>query len=412
MILSPRRRIRSLILLLASLFFAIWCLHIYINTPPQAQYIGDNLHTIESERSRAARNGIGQDGLTDQKAEELCQLYGWKPYRRLGRGQDPPPRRKVYDLFLLNTELDWLEVRLNELHEHVDYFIIVEANTTFSNRPKPILLNQPEIWQKFAPFHDKIIHHIVVGRGEHEPGPMDHEQFQRDSALTQVFPTLGQPRANPPEPPQPYQQYPLSTAAASSPASTPHLGDVILVSDLDEIPRPATLTLLRTCAFPRRVNLRSRFYYYSFQWLHRGPDWSHPQATYYEGAQNTIPPTDLRMGVGGGSILRNWFGPRADLFNASWHCSSCFATVAEMQNKIRSFSHIKYNRPEFVDKGMLVHRVRNGLDLFDRKEQVYERVVGNGDLPGFLRGERERERFRYMVDRDGEDGGFRDFYQV
>ena len=33
--------------------------------------------------------------------------------------------RKVYDTFLFNNELDLLEIRLNVLNEHVDYFVIV-----------------------------------------------------------------------------------------------------------------------------------------------------------------------------------------------------------------------------------------------------------------------------------------------
>lgn len=62
--------------------------------------------------------------------------------------------------------------------------------------------------------------------------------------------------------------------------SFPQQGDVLVVADVDEIPHPSTLHTLRLCQFPRRLALRSQFYYYSFQFRHQVPAWAHPQATF------------------------------------------------------------------------------------------------------------------------------------
>ena len=76
---------------------------------------------------------------------------------------------------------------------------------------------------------------------------------------------------------------------------------------------------------------------------------------------------------------------------------------------MESFSHQGWNTAANRDKGTIVERVRKGLDLFGREGEVYERVVGNGDLPGFVRGEFERVgRFGWLVERDGVGGGFLD----
>ena len=48
---------------------------------------------------------------------------------------------KVLDTFLFYNELDLLKVRLAYLGEHVDQFIITEANIDFAGKPKPFLLN-------------------------------------------------------------------------------------------------------------------------------------------------------------------------------------------------------------------------------------------------------------------------------
>lgn len=183
----------------------------------------------------------------------------------------------------------------------------------------------------------------------------------------------------------------------------PNEGDAILVSDLDEIPRPATLTLLRYCDFPQRLTLRSRFYYYGFQWLHRGTEWAHPQATTYTGPNSTILPQDLRGGHG----ATHFDIQKADLWNAAWHCSSCFSTIEEMLLKMKSFSHVEYNAEKFRDRKWIADHIRRGKDLWDRWGQWYIRVEGNEDIPRFLRD--NRERFGYMLDRDGESAGFVDY---
>ena len=43
---------------------------------------------------------------------------------------------KIYDCFKFYNELDLLEIRLNELDPHVDFFVIVEATKTHSGKKK------------------------------------------------------------------------------------------------------------------------------------------------------------------------------------------------------------------------------------------------------------------------------------
>ncbi|KAK4171853.1 glycosyltransferase family 17-domain-containing protein [Triangularia setosa] len=315
--------------------------------------------------------------------DTICRPHGWKPFVR----SSSQPPRKVYDLTMINTELDWLEIRLNSTWSEVDYFVVVESPRTFTNLPKPLhlktALSDPD--SRLAPYNSKIIYHEIVYPSDFSPKTTwDIEDFQRNAMLTQVVPLL------------------------SSSQRQPHLNDVLIISDIDEIPRPSTLSLLKQCRFPRRLTLSSRFYYYSFQFLHVGPEWPHPQATYYQGSKKTILPNDLRIGDGVWPF--KWF-EMGKLGNAAWHCSSCFETMGEMLTKMKSFAHVSMNQEGFRDRGRMVERVREGKDLWDRPGEVYERVEGNEDLPGFLRdgGEEVRGRFRYMLDREGNGAGFRDW---
>jgi beta-1,4-mannosyl-glycoprotein beta-1,4-N-acetylglucosaminyltransferase len=65
----------------------------------------------------------------------------------------------IYDCFTFFNELDLLEVRLNELDEIVDKFVLVEAKRTFQGQPKSLYFDQNK--DRFARFEDKIIHIII-----------------------------------------------------------------------------------------------------------------------------------------------------------------------------------------------------------------------------------------------------------
>jgi hypothetical protein len=66
---------------------------------------------------------------------------------------------KIYDCSLFRNELDLLEIRLNTLADCVDYFVVVESTHTFQCEPKELVLKNN--WDRFAKWHDKIIHIIV-----------------------------------------------------------------------------------------------------------------------------------------------------------------------------------------------------------------------------------------------------------
>lgn len=308
--------------------------------------------------------------LPIHEAESLCSSYNLTVYpHRISR-------RKIYDLVLVNTELDWLEIRMHELQHQVDYFVILEATSTFTQNPKP--LHVKSNFDLFRDFYPKIIYHAlnldhIKDWGAGDQGVWERETYTRNSLLDAVFPSLFGPAA-------------------------PELGDVILVSDADELPRPSTLIILRNCQLPERTTLHTRFFYYSFQWQHGDGEWHHPQATYYQGLNETIKPEDLRMSRNGDA----W-----DLWNAGWHCSSCFSTVAEFINKMESFSHTHWNQPKFKVPSEIVHRVRHGFDVVDRGWENNTRVDSSKDIPKYLK--KNQEKFNYILDRDPMNANFRDY---
>ena len=66
---------------------------------------------------------------------------------------------QVVDCFIFADELDMLECRLTELEEVVDWFVLVEAESTFQGDPKP--LAYAEHRDRFARWSDRIVHVVA-----------------------------------------------------------------------------------------------------------------------------------------------------------------------------------------------------------------------------------------------------------
>jgi beta-1,4-mannosyl-glycoprotein beta-1,4-N-acetylglucosaminyltransferase len=270
----------------------------------------------------AASWNAREDPLTDLEVEEFCSHYRLEPFPRHRMA-----RRKVYDLLLLNTELDMLEMRMGQMSPYVDYFVIQESDQTFRSDPKPLYVL--ENWERFAPWHSKMIRHTLeIDPNDNHSALWDREHWSRNIMTSQIFPKL-------------------------TGDQEPMLDDVMLVSDVDELFKPDTLKALRTCRFPPSVTVHSTPYSFSFQWFWpMDSGWPHPQATYYQGLENSWAPDDLR-----------WHAKDYHFQNGGWHCSFCFATVEEMVQKITSFSHAEMDKPEYRAPGAIVKRVRAGVDV-------------------------------------------------
>lgn len=87
---------------------------------------------------------------------------------------------KIYDCFLFYNELEVLEIKLHELYDSVDYFVLVESAESFRGKPKPLYFDENKY--RFIPFMDKIIHVIVADRFQTDD-PWKREAFQRNQIL-------------------------------------------------------------------------------------------------------------------------------------------------------------------------------------------------------------------------------------
>jgi beta-1,4-mannosyl-glycoprotein beta-1,4-N-acetylglucosaminyltransferase len=122
----------------------------------------------------------------------------------------------IVDCFSFFNELELLDIRLNVLDPHVDKFVLVEAAKTQSLKDKPFVFEDNK--EKFNKFLNKIIH-VKLEKEECPSGDFRQvnydwgmENLQRDSA-----------------------QKGLKRIGGMNP------DDIVLISDLDEIPNLSEL---------------------------------------------------------------------------------------------------------------------------------------------------------------------------
>lgn len=141
----------------------------------------------------------------------------------------------IIDSFMFNNELDLLEIRLNELNDVVDYFILVEANKTQCQKSKPFYFeNNKKMFEKFL---NKIIH-IKISEYPSFDNLWGMENFQRNCishGLNEIKDII---KPN----------------------------DYILISDLDEIPSKNTITEIRASNLTvGSIALDSFAYFFNFK---------------------------------------------------------------------------------------------------------------------------------------------------
>lgn len=91
---------------------------------------------------------------------------------------------RVYDCFIFHNELDLLEIRLNELNDVVDYFVLVEAEKTHQNKEKELFFEKNK--NRFSNFLNKIIHVKVPGHLFSDHHALSNEILQRNCILAGI----------------------------------------------------------------------------------------------------------------------------------------------------------------------------------------------------------------------------------
>ncbi|CAN7141102.1 unnamed protein product [Brassica rapa subsp. narinosa] len=261
--------------------------------------------------------------------ETLCSLHGWKH-------RESP--RRVFDAVLFSNEVDMLTIRWKELYPYITQFVILESNSTFTGLPKPLVFaaNRGE----FEFVEPRLAYGNIGGRFKRGENPFVEESYQR-IALDQLIRLAGIEE-----------------------------DDLLIMSDVDEIPSAHTIDLLRWCdGYPPVLHLQLKNYLYSFEYFVDSKSWRASVHRYKPGKTRYA---HFRQG----DTL---------LADSGWHCSFCFRRISEFVFKMKAYSHTDRVRfSHYLNPERIQDVICRGTDLFDMfpEEYTFREIIAKlGPIP-------------------------------
>jgi len=250
----------------------------------------------------------------------------------------------IYNCFPFYDEFMMLDIRLAELANVVDKFVLVESTMTYTGKPKPLFFS--DAMDRYAQWKDKLIV-LISQRTLVDDDPWENERTQRNSIgdyLNQVC--------------------------------TPD--DLIVLTDADEIVCREAVEEIREIQTPGRLLMK--MYYYWFNCRLRG-DWHWPAFTRWRDYVKVF----RNMGQ---SLRISTMPDCSHIRNAGWHFSYIMK-AEKMAEKIGAFSHTECNKPEWRDETYIENCRQNMVDLFNRFDYVFD-IAPLSEMPEEIQNHPER----------------------
>ncbi|MBE7703281.1 MAG: hypothetical protein E7Z89_04435 [Cyanobacteria bacterium SIG28] len=262
----------------------------------------------------------------------------------------------IYDCFTYFNEELLLELRLNYLDEIVDKFVIIEANKTFSGKPK----GQNFDINKFKKFKDKIIYVFLEELPETQ-NPWVIESYQRN-----------------------YIQEVLKRENAKD-------DDIVIVSDVDEIPSVRAIRCYKTCPMGINFFILKQYEYYLNLLNISQPEWIKVKIFQYKDFYKPIKLRhidfyDMCMPY---EYNKTNTATRIRITNftlgicmGGWHFS-WLGGAESIKNKLESFSHQEFNKEPFNNIEYIEDCLKLQKSVVGRNEQ-YKKVEIDDSFPKYL----------------------------
>ena len=282
---------------------------------------------------------------------------------------------KIIDCFIFYNELDLLNYRLTILNKHVDYFILVESTHTFTGIPKKLFYNENK--ELFKEFNEKIIHIIVVDM----PFKVPNIDISKQQQWTNE-----------------YHQRNCMKCGIDIIKDKLDENDIILSSDVDEIPNPKILEEFKNNTLnlyiskeptiiiseenntepknsPLKFNelelyqLELDMYYCNLRSRRRY--WHGLKLLTYLAFKN------LNLSF---QKMRDMYAISPIIKNAGWHLSY-FGDLDFIVNKFKSFSDTEYNNNYHLDKDRLQTNINNHINILNFEKLDIIPIERNINLP-------------------------------
>ncbi len=265
---------------------------------------------------------------------------------------------KIFDCFTFNDENLILELRLNELKKFVDYFVIIEFGENHQGKKKGKKIDK-KILKRF----NNKIRYFYIEKFPKNLNSWDRENFQRNTILKG-----------------------LKDASKD---------DIIIISDLDEIPNLNKLNLRDindTIYAFRQINTMYKFN------LIRDSDWLGSKLCKFKKLKSPQWLRSLKVRKKY-NLLRldklfsnNYVHNSKIIENGGWHFG-WIREISQIIQKLESFAHTEFNNDKFKNFDFIEECIKKKVNFLDTNEKL-EKIELN-QLPKYLI--KNKNKFKHFL---------------
>ena len=267
---------------------------------------------------------------------------------------------KIFDCFMYFDEEMILDLRLNILNGHVDYFIIVESRYNHKGERRKLLFNK----EKFIKYRDKIIY-LVHDEVPSKVKRINDEDDEKTQTNKYIMNALYRENAQ-----RNYIINGLSSAGED---------DYVIISDVDEIPDLTKINILGNFKFSV---FEQKMYYYKINLLNKtNPFWYGSRVCKKKYLKS---PQWLRhqysKKIKFWQIHRYFTNPPI-IENGGWHFSF-IGTPETVKNKIEDYAHGEINTKKNKDLNRIRQKIKDNEDVID--DVILQKVKLDSTFPKYI----------------------------
>ena len=277
----------------------------------------------------------------------------------------------IFDAFMFSTELDLLNIRLHELSNVVDWFVLVEATKTHSGKDKPLYYKENR--DRFAKFSSRILNicvqdmpmtkaelnatltqqdYLWIESDYQREDNWVRERFQRN-AMMRILKEAADP------------------------------DDVIIIGDADEIVKATVLENLDLCEGSNAVEQTLNTYYANWQCTNM--PWWGSKIIKKKYLSDIVTPSEVRFHTPACKYI----------YNGGWHFGFLGGAEA-VREKIKSYAHQEFNVPGVLDR--VEGRLANKKDALGRLYEYKVVPIDYEHFPSYLVD--NQDKFSHLIYRE------------
>lgn len=253
-------------------------------------------------------------------------------------------KHKVYDCFMFSNELELLNFRFEYLSPYVDFFVLVESRKTTQGNPKPLFYNDNK--SKFKKYRHKVKHLVF---DDFPTGAVPHtiETIQRNAMISCLVDCDAH--------------------------------DLILISDLDEIPNLNKM--------PKKLLDGVVYHFLQDQLIYFANVYKEKHII-WEGGTKVVKYKTIRDNLLDEAFVH--YGPTflkeynedttltkvrlhrktKFIYNGGYHLTY-FGGVDRIIQKMKTFSHPELIQSGKFTKEFINQNLSNNIDIFDTNQKIY-----------------------------------------